>query len=61
MHGSPEQVHNKARRERHAILQIAQKVDKFQWTTMAQKALEALKKFMSTPPVLKPPRRATPD
>jgi hypothetical protein len=25
MHGSPEQVHIKARRERHAVLQIAQK------------------------------------
>jgi hypothetical protein len=36
-------------------------VDKFQWTTEAQEALEALKKFLTTPPVLKPPRRATSD
>jgi hypothetical protein len=36
------------------------KVDKFKWTTKAQEALEALKKFLTTPPVLKPPRRATP-
>ena len=36
------------------------KVDKFQWTIEAQEALEALKKFLTTPPVLKPPRRATP-
>jgi hypothetical protein len=35
-------------------------LDKFQWTTEAQEALEALKKFLTTPPVLKPPRRATP-
>jgi hypothetical protein len=34
-------------------------VDKFQWTTEAQEALEALKKFLTTPLVLKPPHRAT--
>jgi hypothetical protein len=36
------------------------KVDKFQWTSEAQEALDALKKFLTTPPVLKPPRRAMP-
>jgi hypothetical protein len=40
---------------------LLKKVDKFQWTIEAQEALEALKKFLTTPPVLKPPRRATPD
>jgi hypothetical protein len=35
------------------------KVDKFQWTIEAQEALEALKKFLTTPPVLKPPHRGT--
>jgi hypothetical protein len=39
---------------------LLKKVDKFQWTSEAQEALEALKKFFTTPPVLKPPRRATP-
>jgi hypothetical protein len=39
---------------------LLKKVDKFQWTTEAQEALEALKKFLTTPPVLKQPRRATP-
>jgi hypothetical protein len=39
---------------------LLKKVDKFQWTTEAQEALEALKKFFTTPPVLKQPRRATP-
>jgi hypothetical protein len=39
---------------------LLKKVDKFQWTTEAQEALEALKMFLTTPPVLKPPRRATP-
>jgi hypothetical protein len=34
---------------------------KFQWTIEAKEALEALKKFLTTPPVLKPPRRATPN
>jgi hypothetical protein len=38
---------------------LLKKVDKFQWTTEAQEALEALKKFLTTPPVLKPPCRAT--
>jgi hypothetical protein len=38
---------------------LLKKVDKFQWTAEAQEALEALKKFLTTPPVLKPPRRAT--
>ena len=38
----------------------SKKVDKFQWTSEAQEALDALKKFLTTPPVLKPPRRATP-
>jgi hypothetical protein len=36
-------------------------VDKFQWTSEAQEALDALKKFLTTPPVLKPPRRTTPN
>jgi hypothetical protein len=40
---------------------LLKKVDKFQWTKEAQEALEALKKFLTTPPVLKPPRRATPN
>jgi hypothetical protein len=40
---------------------LLKKVDKFQWTTEAQEALYALNKFLTTPPVLKPPRRATPD
>jgi hypothetical protein len=38
---------------------LLKKVDKFQWTTEAQEALEALKKFLTTPRVLKPPRGAT--
>ena len=58
MHGSPKQIHIKSRRERHVILQLLKKVDKFQRTIEAQEALEALKKFLTTPPVLKPPRRA---
>jgi hypothetical protein len=39
---------------------LLKRVDKFQWTSEAQEALDALKKFLTTPPVLKPPRRATP-
>jgi hypothetical protein len=31
---------------------LLKKVDKFQWTTEAQEALDALKKFLTTPPVL---------
>jgi hypothetical protein len=38
---------------------LLKKVDKFQWTSKAQEALDALKKFLTTPPMLKPPRRAT--
>jgi hypothetical protein len=40
---------------------LLKKMDKFQWITEAQEALEALKKFLTIPPVLKPPRRATPN
>jgi hypothetical protein len=40
---------------------LLKKVDKFQWTTKAREALDALKKFLTTPPVLKLPRRAMPD
>jgi hypothetical protein len=40
---------------------LLKKVDKFQWTTEAHEALEALKKFLTTPPVLKPPCRAMPN
>jgi ribonuclease HI len=39
---------------------LLKKVDKFQWTSEAQEALDALKKFLTSPPVRKPPRRATP-
>jgi hypothetical protein len=40
---------------------LLKKVDKFKWTSEAQEALDALKKFLTTPPVLKPPHRATPN
>jgi ribonuclease HI len=42
-----------------SFYKLLKKVDKFQWTIEAQEALEALKKFLTTPPVLKPPCRAT--
>jgi hypothetical protein len=35
---------------------LLKKVDKFQWTLETQEALDALKKFLTTPLVLKPPR-----
>ncbi|WVZ76602.1 hypothetical protein U9M48_024566 [Paspalum notatum var. saurae] len=38
---------------------LLKKVDRFQWTTEAQEALDALKKFLTSPPVLKSPDRAT--
>jgi hypothetical protein len=40
---------------------LLKKVDKFQWTTEAHEALDTLKKFLTTPPVLKPTHRATSD
>jgi ribonuclease HI len=40
---------------------LLKKVDKFQWTSEAQEALDALKKFLTTLPVLKPPHRAMPN
>jgi hypothetical protein len=40
---------------------LLKKVDKFQWTLEAHESLDALKKFLTTPPVLKPPHRAMPD
>jgi hypothetical protein len=40
---------------------LLKKVDKFQWTMEAQEALDALKKFLTTPPVLKPPHQVTTD
>jgi hypothetical protein len=39
---------------------LLKKVDKFQWTLEAQEALDALKKFLTAPPVLKSPHRAMP-
>jgi hypothetical protein len=44
-----------------SFYKLLKKVDKFQWTTETQEALEALKEFLTTSPVLKPPRRATPN
>jgi hypothetical protein len=42
-----------------SFYKLLKKVDKFQWTIEAQEALEALKKFLTTPQVLKPLHRAT--
>jgi hypothetical protein len=44
-----------------ALYKLLKKVDRFQWTPEAQEALEALNKFLITPPVLKPPNRAIVD
>jgi ribonuclease HI len=60
MYGSSEHIHIKAGREGLPFYKLLKKVDTFQWTSEAQEALDALKKFLTTPPVLKPPRRATP-
>jgi hypothetical protein len=40
---------------------LLKKVDKLQWSTESQEAMEVLKKFLTTPLVLKPSRRATSD
>ena len=40
------------------FFKFLKKVDRFQWTPEAQGALEALKTFLMTPPVLKSPHRA---
>jgi hypothetical protein len=60
MHGSFKQVHIKVRRKGLPFYKLLKKVDKFKWTSEAQEALDAVKKFLTTTPVLKPPRRATP-
>ena len=60
MHGSSKQVHIKAGKKGLPFYNLLKKIDKFQWTLEAQEALDALKKFLTTPAVLKPPRRATP-
>jgi ribonuclease HI len=59
MYGSSEPVHIKAGRKGLPFYKLLKKVDKLQWTSEAQEALYALKKFLTTPPVLKPPHRAT--
>jgi uncharacterized membrane protein len=43
------------------LYKLLKKVDKFQGTTETQEAEEALKKFLTTPPILKPPHRAIAD
>jgi hypothetical protein len=40
---------------------LLKKVDRFQWTTKAQEALEAFKNFLTTPPVFRLPNQATLD
>jgi hypothetical protein len=42
-----------------SFYKLLKKVDIFQWTAEAQEALEVLKKFLNTPPLLKPPCQAT--
>jgi hypothetical protein len=44
-----------------SFYKLLKELDRFQWTPEAQEALEALKKFLTTPPVLKPANRATTD
>jgi hypothetical protein len=44
-----------------SFYKLLKKLDKFQWTTEAQEVLDALNKFLTTPPVLKPSCRATSD
>jgi hypothetical protein len=61
MHGSPKQVHIKTRRERHAVLQIAQKGGLVSVDHRGTGSSKGTKKFLTTPPVLKPPRRAMPN
>jgi hypothetical protein len=44
-----------------SFYKLFKKVDRFQWIPEAQEAFEALKKFLTTPPVLEPHNRATTD
>jgi hypothetical protein len=60
MHGSLSRFISRLGEKGLPFYKLLKKVDKFQWTSEAQEALDALKKFLTTPPVLKPPRRATP-
>ena len=41
------------------FFKLLKKVNKFKWTPEAQEALDSLKKFLTTPPVLKSPNRAS--
>ena len=41
------------------FFKLLKKVDGFQWTPEAQEAFDDLKKFLTMPPVLKSPNRAT--
>ena len=40
---------------------LLKKVDRFQWTPETQETFKALKRFFTTPPILKPPNLATTD
>jgi hypothetical protein len=40
---------------------LLKKVDRFEWTPETQETFKALKRFFTTPPILKPPNLATTD
>jgi hypothetical protein len=62
MHDSFEQVHIMAGRKRLTVLQIAQEGRQIPMDFKSPGSFDALKKFLTTPPVLKPrtePRRVS--
>jgi hypothetical protein len=61
MHGSLEQVHIEARRKRLTVLQIAQEGRQVSVDRISTGSSGSIEKFLTTPPVLKPPCRATPN
>jgi hypothetical protein len=56
-HGSPQSLHLTTRQKSTPFFKLLKKTGKFEWTEEAKEAFEGLKVYLTSSPILTPPKK----